>query len=988
MTPSPITNSDAILQQLASYYSLLTPYDVTKKYATSAVQSAASDQKSTASTATFDAATMIMETVFNTSLKGLVSLADMERVFRSSLTSADNQQLLNSLITIRADGLKLKGDTVERASLSHLMAVPEGFTSLDSAESKIGYILSYTPRISLGVRDVAPVAAFMNCMPTFELARSVPYLSVNFKTSRPTLTENGNYLNAPTILRFIRGSAQIQPGSSDEIMALATSNPDGKTPGFDHMGMEIFTSPISMTPFSLEADPTFRSTRINDPFRPILSIEQFTVEVIPTIGVYQYKTANLNLILHDKSRLSEVSDLVRPEAFGGGENKAGIEITYGWSHPDDALTGNAYGALINRMRVTEVFSIVNSKFTMDPAGQMKISLSLATKGAYDVHRVKILDADIESETKKLQELVEQIKTLREQVGLKSSDTMKEVQVYQVLDSAESAVRPELKDFSKAVADTIKTLKASSKSGKTDSARKAAQKLADDLDAIYLKPAADGSKGILGKIDSTVSNVIAARFNYMTSVEDPFLIPLDKRKKSKTGGYDPSTPWDDDLVKFNTDAAPTDKLPRKNALISLGALLMTFVGLPFASSKTVSEVQFVFHTFNDFAGRAGGQNIAAFPIDFEYFKDIFQKLARQRRDPNYTLEEFTRIISEFIINNPRSVGYGMRSIYSVSNDAESKDALPKVELMKDVSGEQVANVMSRIMVKKGGSFKFPVLESFIETFPQQNIPDDDSVPTLDSSKNITRIHFYDKQTTPYEPIFDMLAAARGDNPTTNIDDDKPSLDRSPTDPKLQTASIIRGFSKYVEDLKSATTAEQKAAVQVPEELRDRGVKSALKAGGNIVIPGAVDSLRDFLRETVPTITYGSSLSIVKSADVSTLQDAQQQAIFMKRAGITNPTQPNGSDIGGLPVTVLPTVVNLSTLGCPLLALMQQFYVDLGTGTTVDNIYFVTGLTHEIGPGKFDTRIKMTPGEAYGKFKPIKEAIKRVADLLHFDKGGSG
>jgi hypothetical protein len=131
--------------------------------------------------------------------------------------------------------------------------------------------------------------------------------------------------------------------------------------------------------------------------------------------------------------------------------------------------------------------------------------------------------------------------------------------------------------------------------------------------------------------------------------------------------------------------------------------------------------------------------------------------------------------------------------------------------------------------------------------------------------------------------------------------------------------------------------------------------AFKSGGNIIVPAAADLVRNFIRETVPTITHGSNLSAVKSADVSTLQDAQQQAIFMKGAARGNPTQPNGSDVGGLPVTVLPTTVNLTTLGCPLLALMQQFFVDFGTGTSVDNVYYVTGLSHDIQAGKFETKI---------------------------------
>jgi hypothetical protein len=979
------------VQKLQTYYSFLTPTQLVEKYATTSVKNSSNSVENGRVTK------VIMDALFNTSFKGLYTLQDLATVFENNIRpnsggasgfeqpTSELVEEFHRLITLRADGLKLSSDTAKPAPLSKLMAVSSKKTDIYNPDFKIGYIACNSPRISLASRDITSVAAFLNTIPTMEFSRAIPYLSINFKTGRNTVTNGGGYMNAPTILRFLRGADAAAPGTVDRLMLDATSNSDVGSAGFDHMGMEIFTSPISMTPLASKADGSLRATTINDPNRPIMSIESLTIEVIPTIGVYQYKTAALNIILHDKSRLGEVSDLVRPEAFGGGSNKAGIEITYGWSHPDDITTGNVYGVLLNRMRVTEVFSIINAKFTFTNEGQVKINLSLATKGAYDLHRAKILDSDIDSEAQQLVKLTSRVKELREQLGLRAtSDTMKEVRVFQVLDAAEAAERPDLKEFSKKLDEALKSLKAiGDKSGKGSAAnaKKIASELSDTLLELYTKKDSAGAGGgLLGKIDRSVSSAIAGRFDYLSRVEDPFLTPLEKRKNGQ------KLPWDEDLKNFNTDAPSSPSVKKKNFLVSLGALLMTFVGLPMMANEGVQEVQFVFHTFNDFAGRAGGQNLSLFPIDLEYFKDIFQKLARQRRDPNFTLEEFTRIISDHIINNPRSVGYGMRSLYSVSNDKEDADALPKIELAKNVSGEAVANQMTRILDGKGGTFKFPILESFVETLPRRKLKSDDELPEIDSSYSIMRIHFYDKQCTPYEPVFDLLAASRGEQTQQKIDETKQKGDKG-TAGTLSTDVIVRAFAAYCAEVKKAPNAEAKAKVPVPPELTSAGAKSAFKSGGNIIVPAAADLVRNFIRETVPTITHGSNLSAVKSADVSTLQDAQQQAIFMKGAARGNPTQPNGSDVGGLPVTVLPTTVNLTTLGCPLLALMQQFFVDFGTGTSVDNVYYVTGLSHDIQAGKFETKIKMTPGEAYGKFKPIKDALKQMSEKLKIDEGGN-
>jgi hypothetical protein len=60
-------------------------------------------------------------------------------------------------------------------------------------------------------------------------------------------------------------------------------------------------------------------------------------------------------------------------------------------------------------------------------------------------------------------------------------------------------------------------------------------------------------------------------------------------------------------------------------------------------------------------------------------------------------------------------------------------------------------------------------------------------------------------------------------------------------------------------------------------------------------------------------------------------------------------------------------------------MQQFFVDLGTGTTLDNLYNVIGITHKFDPGKFSTEVKFGFSDAYGKFEG-SQAIVNEADAI--------
>jgi hypothetical protein len=91
------------------------------------------------------------------------------------------------------------------------------------------------------------------------------------------------------------------------------------------------------------------------------------------------------------------------------------------------------------------------------------------------------------------------------------------------------------------------------------------------------------------------------------------------------------------------------------------------------------------------------------------------------------------------------------------------------------------------------------------------------------------------------------------------------------------------------------------------------------------------------------------------------------------------QPNGAGIGNLPLRIVPASMTMTTLGCPLLTYGQLFFVDFNTGTTIDNIYGLTGITHSITPGKFESQLQLTFYDSYGKFEgapTITEYIKNL------------
>ena len=58
-----------------------------------------------------------------------------------------------------------------------------------------------------------------------------------------------------------------------------------------------------------------------------------------------------------------------------------------------------------------------------------------------------------------------------------------------------------------------------------------------------------------------------------------------------------------------------------------------------------------------------------------------------------------------------------------------------------------------------------------------------------------------------------------------------------------------------------------------------------------------------------------------------------------------------------MSMLPGGVTLSCAGMPTIQRGNQIYVDMNTGTTLDNIYVVRSISHSISAGKFDTTLDL-------------------------------
>jgi hypothetical protein len=66
---------------------------------------------------------------------------------------------------------------------------------------------------------------------------------------------------------------------------------------------------------------------------------------------------------------------------------------------------------------------------------------------------------------------------------------------------------------------------------------------------------------------------------------------------------------------------------------------------------------------------------------------------------------------------------------------------------------------------------------------------------------------------------------------------------------------------------------------------------------------------------------------------------------------------------------PAQLSLDMYGCPVINFGQQYFIDFGTGTTLDDIYGVTGVDHKFSPGEFTTSVKLVPLQKFGSFQSL-------------------
>lgn len=143
----------------------------------------------------------------------------------------------------------------------------------------------------------------------------------------------------------------------------------------------------------------------------------------------------------------------------------------------------------------------------------------------------------------------------------------------------------------------------------------------------------------------------------------------------------------------------------------------------------------------------------------------------------------------------------------------------------------------------------------------------------------------------------------------------------------------------------------------------------------------DFAKDVFKRAFPSIVYGATNSMLKSVNVSTdINNAiSQQNILDMGKDIYLGRSKSDASTDVSEISLFPGSVTISMIGLPIIERGQEVYLDLGTGTTLDALYYVTSVKHDFRPGEFTTNLTLTY-KGQGSVMSLGTMLKQFNDTL--------
>ena len=487
------------------------------------------------------------------------------------------------------------------------------------------------------------------------------------------------------------------------------------------------------------------------------------------------------------------------------------------------------------------------------------------------------------------------------------------------------------------------------------------------------------------------------------------------ERLKRAGFDVDETFSKNLVyDLNIDIkeknGKINKLPLgynndlAQSYVSLARLLGGKYSLPeMLATRSHDEYQLIFHPANNRAGAFFNISLGDVFISTKKYLDNIANLVYKRQSGKLTIEDHLRIIRDILMSSDYEFGYGIAKTATPFDNGISalkelvKDDLSEpVEVKADEEQEEASSVADSPQkeakktkeeeaeeLMKSRNIRLATIydESFSEeekTLQFKPINLKVKYDTLSYSdggiiKKIKRIHFFDDNAESYSDEKLLLTALNDTNIVSALNSTSiPSLI-----PKLDNTNIFKKFtSNFSKKNKLSDSIDSETYF---ENYIIEKTKSVQKI--NSKVANEIDSI---IKANVPTIEMGSENGFVQNITLTNNNGGLANQINMIdfSTSLSNPQNSDRSKNRSIPY-LNPGTLNLTMLGCPVVAIGQTFYVTANTGTTLDNIYVVKSISHSISEGNFSTTISLDATND-AQFDP-ENITKKLIDIKTFNGG---
>ena len=899
-----------------------------------------------------------------------------------------------------------------RSSYPENIRSPDNESNPKKSKPAYTYCAFFDPMQPFARKEAALAAASATLIPTIEWSRAVPYFNLKIlgpATSLP-LYEDGVEGEVGQILRSELSIDQFFGGSVGGITegSRFTDLPS-EGPNSDRLvGMEAFTMPQSIIPTGKTPDRTVvGSYQSVDSTRPFMTIKDFSVSVTPTRGTSSSMRATLNIILHDRGRMPQLANLLKPATL----NRYAFDIEWGWSHPAGSpISNNVYGQFINSLKTRQIFSLYATSYSFTPDGQVDIKCDLVTKGTNALNELDCGTTTVIAADTAVELALDAVKQAAKAVGLDPTQGIGDPTPVKKLstlgpDSLGSLIDGEVASKLQELIDA----------GGSPNLETLGNLLDELIEAV-------------GKASSVAQDNISKKITSLTAAPYSSYKVYTKGVADSGGGVGEAD--------FLGDGVASGAW-KTGTYVPLGAILEAFVVQPLFQTHQYDEIQMVTYTANLNAGGAAGANLGALPINMvntggpsmeEMLKEQVTEYGGQ-----YPVSRFIRFLSQNFVELQQAPMYsvvdgGLSGMKVDENSGNLVPSKPDKNLAKKVKTKLLpiyynSSTPSSAAEPRPTPFTPIKLKLIFDAAPSVPLdslddpPDPDPSDPLAAPRQVLRIHVVDavagssssqgwmqilKQARsaaaqgilvppiPRQPPAGMSAAARL---YSNLEANLLSCaqvcqwlsDNDILEPVAEEGSALAENITKIETLE-ATIDDRKSSLKIPDltsedraqiqaEL-DEASANLAAAKQNRPVPQAYKAaiagskIIDLVSQTAPNLVWGREGSIATSITVKQKASDGAGTTYMMRAlrgGEAGKTSPSR----GLPMRVHSADVGVEMFGNPLVKYMQQFFVNTDSGTTIDNLYAVIGIEHKVTKDDFRTSISLAPQEAYGIFESLTD-----------------